>query len=154
MMDKKVQETPEVSSWRGALDRRVAELGELVATATEVDRRLTFERSFIERILAPGYIEDMQRAYETFATRHEFEPGQLVRWKAGMRNKLRPPDGAPSIVIDVLTEPQYDARDDRDSGSRYYREPLDIILGMIDEDGEFSVYHFDSRRFEPFVDDE
>jgi len=33
----------------------------------------------------------------------------------------------------------------------YYRERLDILLGFPDEDDEFCVLHYDSRRFEPYT---
>ena len=37
-----------------------------------------------------------------------------------------------------------------DASTPYYREPLDVVLGLTDEDGDFLCFHFDSRRFEPF----
>src|SRR3546814_14058437 len=37
-----------------------------------------------------------------------------------------------------------------ESGSTYFREPLDIIIGFVDEDGDFLNYHADARRFEPY----
>ena len=39
-----------------------------------------------------------------------------------------------------------------DSGSPYFREPLDIVLGFVDGDGDFITYHFDSRRFAPVIE--
>ena len=43
---------------------------------------------------------------------------------------------------------------EQESGSTYYREPLDLVLGVIwDKDpgrGDFVTFHFDSRRFQPW----
>jgi len=39
-----------------------------------------------------------------------------------------------------------------DSGSPYFREPLDIVLGFLNGDGDFITYHFDSRRFAPVIE--
>jgi hypothetical protein len=34
-------------------------------------------------------------------------------------------------------------------GSQYFREPLDIVLGKVVENGErFLMHHYDSRRME------
>jgi hypothetical protein len=40
--------------------------------------------------------------------------------------------------------------DVEDAGSPFFQEPLDVVLGIIDRDGDFFCYHYDSRRFEPF----
>jgi len=29
-------------------------------------------------------------------------------------------------------------------------EPLDVLSGILHRDGNFLVYHFDSRRFQPY----
>jgi hypothetical protein len=50
---------------------------------------------------------------------------------------------------------QRDGEDD--SGSTYFREPLDLVLGHIwDSDpgrGELMVFHYDSRRFQPWTEE-
>ncbi len=46
-------------------------------------------------------------------------------------------------VIQVLKE------DTRDSGSPYYREPLDLVLALLDDNSDLVLYHYDKRRFEP-----
>ena len=78
---------------------------------------------------------------------HDMQPGDLVRFKDGMRNKLRPGTGEPAVVVERLAEPVYDTEEG--SGSSYFREPLDLVVGLIDEDGDFTLYHVDSRRMEP-----
>jgi len=76
-------------------------------------------------------------------------PGMLAQWKPGMKNRRTPDYDMPMIVVDVLEQPVIDGK--FDSGSIYYRERLDIILGFLDEDDEFCILHYDSRRFEPYV---
>ena len=39
--------------------------------------------------------------------------------------------------------------DKQDSGTPYFNEPLDLILGLIDEEGDFAIFYYDKRRFEP-----
>jgi len=40
--------------------------------------------------------------------------------------------------------------DETEVDSSAFREPLDLMLAFIDEDGELIAFHFDSGRFEPF----
>ena len=82
------------------------------------------------------------------ASMTDFKPGDLVQWKRNMKNKRRPEYGTPMIVIEVLKEPLYDA--ERDSGSAYFKEPLTVKAGSLDNDGDFIVFHYDGRRFEPY----
>ena len=80
-----------------------------------------------------------------------FQPGQIVRWKSGLKNRLLPTTGGRAIVMEVLDPPAFD-RATNLHGSNLFREPLTLALGMHDADGDFVVYHFDGRRFE-VVDD-
>lgn len=84
--------------------------------------------------------------------RHDFKPGDLVTWKPGLRNKLIPRQDRPAVVIEVLPDPVLDS--ERDAGNPYFREPLDIVLGLFIEQGrhrgDFIAWHFDSRRFQPW----
>lgn len=84
-----------------------------------------------------------------------FAPGDLVTWKPGLKNRRGPRYGRPAVVVEVLDTPVWDT--ERDSGSTYFREPLDCVLGVIwDEDpgrGEFVTFHYDSRRFQLVQED-
>ncbi|MCP5197389.1 MAG: hypothetical protein H6974_11490 [Gammaproteobacteria bacterium] len=77
----------------------------------------------------------------------ELQPGMLVVWKPGLKNRRFPRYGEPAIVVKVLDPPILDH--ENESGCTYYREPLDLLLGILHKDGDFLVYHFDSRRFQP-----
>ena len=82
-----------------------------------------------------------------------FHPGQIVQWKAGMKNRTRPANAEPVIVMEVLNPPVYDMSKDM-CGSNLFREPLTLVLGMHDTDGEFLLFHYDGRRFELAADSE
>ena len=77
------------------------------------------------------------------------QPGMLVQWKPGMKNRRTPDYDAPMIVVEVLESPVIDST--FESGSVYFRERLDLILGFLDEDDEFCTLHYDSHRFEPYT---
>jgi hypothetical protein len=72
----------------------------------------------------------------------------LIKWKAGLKNKKKPRYEEPGIVVAVLDKPIYGKTDE--SGSSYFQEPLDVLVGFIDDDTDFVVFHFDSRRFMPY----
>ncbi|MDG4553369.1 MAG: hypothetical protein P9E24_03835 [Candidatus Competibacter sp.] len=76
--------------------------------------------------------------------------GQLAMWKPGLKNRRFPAYGQPAVVVDLLDPPRVDHEDE--AGSPYYREPLDVLLGILRKDGDFLVYHFDRRRFQPYED--
>jgi len=86
--------------------------------------------------------------FQRFQTNEAFQLGQHVKWKAGLRNRLLPDDGDPAIVVEILDPPIVDPI--QDSGSPYFQENLDVRLGILDEEGQFQVYFYDSRRFEAF----
>jgi hypothetical protein len=90
--------------------------------------------------------DELKERLATFLKASVFRRGQLVKWKPKLKNRKRPAYGEPAIVVDVLDTPVFDGKEE--AGSAYFREPLDIILGVIDVDGDFATFHFDSRRFD------
>ena len=90
--------------------------------------------------------------YRQFQQHHRFAPGDLVTWKPGLKNRLWPSYGRPAVVLEVLASPIVDS--ERDSGSPYFNEPLDLVLGVFLEGGpargELAAWHFDSRRLQPW----
>ena len=93
-------------------------------------------------------IEVLRERHAVLMDKIEFKAGDIVCWKPGLQNRLRPADGEPAIVVEVLKKPRYDEQ--KNAGTSNYFEPLDLILGLIDEDKDFMVFHFDSRRFQHF----
>jgi hypothetical protein len=76
-------------------------------------------------------------------------PGDLAQWKPGLSNRKWPAYGVPVIVVGILEQPIYD--DNFKSGSCYFRESLDLLVGQLDSEGEFMVFHGDRRRYEPYL---
>ena len=76
-----------------------------------------------------------------------FEPSQLVEWKSDLKNKIAPRINEPAIVVKILDEPVFDEK--QDSGSPYFREPLDMIIGVLKDNG-LMLLHVDKRRFKPY----
>lgn len=97
--------------------------------------------------------EILRSRYLALQTPHPFKPGDLVTWKPGMQNKLKPGYGQPAVVLEVLQTPIFDG--EKEAGSAYFREPLDLVLGLIYDEGgrrgDFVVWYFDSRRFQPWT---
>ena len=62
----------------------------------------------------------------TAAPRNVFVPGQIVRWKSGMKNRKLPAYGEPVIIMDVLNPAVYPPDEDL-AGSNYFREPLTLV---------------------------
>jgi hypothetical protein len=112
---------------------------------TLLDEIVTDRLAERARVSERDYQALLHERFRAISERETFTPGMLVRWKRFMRNRTKPLDGQTAIVVEVLDEPVFP---DKDAGSQYFREPLDIVLGFLDEDGEFAQYHFDSRRFE------
>ncbi len=80
-----------------------------------------------------------------------FSKGQLVRWKAGLKNRILPAYNEPVIVREVLAQPLFDSCETaRCTGSPFFGEPLTLVLGVIDPDGDFVEVRFDGRRFETY----
>lgn len=96
--------------------------------------------------------ENAKRLKELFAEYskpQKLEVGQLVQWKAGMRNRKVPEYGVPAIVWEELPPGHMD--EGVNSGDIAYREPLTHRIGFIDErDGDLLVFTYDGSRFEPY----
>jgi hypothetical protein len=76
-------------------------------------------------------------------------PGMLATWKPGLKNRRFPRYGEPVVVVALLDTPIINPGDE--SGLPYFREPLDLLLGVVrGDDREFLVYHVDRRRFQPY----
>lgn len=97
----------------------------------------------------PVHIAKLQAAREAFGKVYDFKAGDLVVWKKGLKNRARPALVEPAIVMQVLETPLRD-QNKNDSGTPYFNEPLDLVLGLLDEDEDFVIYHYDHRRFEPY----
>jgi hypothetical protein len=83
-------------------------------------------------------------------TPHTFRKGQLVRWKAGLKNRTTPAYNEVAVVREVLATPVFDACEDaRCAACPQFGEPLTLVLAFLDTDGDFLELRYDGRRFEP-----
>jgi len=87
----------------------------------------------------------LRERLNSFLEKQYFQPGDLVQWKPGLKNKRLPQQDEMAVVVEMLPVPVTDQ--DKASSGSYFLEPLDIKLGLLDEDGDFVIYHYDSRRF-------
>ena len=84
---------------------------------------------------------------KTYQKKYEYKPGDLVVWKPHMRNRRFPEKSFPAIVIEVLTVPIMNQIVDH--GSPYFRELLDMRIGVINDVGDLLTYMVESARFMP-----
>ena len=94
------------------------------------------------------YIAQLKSVCKSFIKKESLEVGQIVKWKEHLKNRKLPHKNQPAIVIAILEQPVISTDDE--SGSPYFLETLDIILGIIVGNGTFLTFYYDSRRFEPY----
>ena len=93
------------------------------------------------------YIDKLQKAKFEYEKDYNFKVGDIVKWKVGLKNKRVPNYDEPAIVVELLNEPIFDIEEQ--AGSPYFKEPLNIRIGLLDEENEFMIFHYDKNRFEP-----
>jgi hypothetical protein len=94
------------------------------------------------------YTTQLQTAFNNFLKKDAFQVGQLVKWKKNLKNRQLPYLNQPAIVVEILDEPVIS--NEEESGSPYFRENLDIILGILVDDEKFFTFYYDSKRFEAY----
>ena len=96
---------------------------------------------------APQSPQKLRAFFEVFRKENFFAVGDIVEWKPGMRNRRTI---GPCIVIHQYIGKDIPFNEDK-SGIQGFMEPLDLAVGVIDEeDGEFMVFHVDSRRMQHY----
>lgn len=83
--------------------------------------------------------------------REQLKPGDVVRWKAGMKNAKRPDYGQKCVVIEAY--PAYRS-ERRGACATGFLEPNDVRIALIDSDSDVMLFTFDSRRFETVPESE
>ncbi len=117
-------------------------LAEIVGEQIKSDELFSDEK----RVNAAKKIDTI---YRIFLECHEFKEGQFIEWKQGLKNRIRPYLREPAVVIKLLKSPEFDT--EKDSGTPYFKEPLDMIIGVLEENQEnLLFFHVDKRRFKPF----
>ena len=107
----------------------------------------TEDEAYEDNARKPAYGEHLSRAFISYTTPERFQEGVLVQWKPQLRNRRFPKYGYPAVVVEYLSEPQA-----RDKDGDLMAEPLDIVLGLLDADGDFRVFTCASRRLTLWAD--
>ena len=94
------------------------------------------------------HLAELKLACQNFLKKESLAVGQIVKWKNYLKNRKLPHKNQPAIVVNILDEPITST--DNESGSPYFLEKLDIILGIMSDEGIFLTFYYDSRRFEPW----
>lgn len=118
-------------------------IAELLNSVREKDSDNEEEKSYGE-----DHLTQLRTACNNFLRKEDFEVGQIVKWKKDLKNRRLPQKNQPAIVVRVLDEPIVSTDDE--SSSPYFLEKLDIILGVISNDGTFLTFYYDSSRFESY----
>lgn len=93
-------------------------------------------------------LKPLKDLFDGFVSKNEYRAGEIVKWKNNLKNRRKPKYLEPAIVIEHIKDnPSLNSAAE---GSSLYREPLDLVLGLVDEEGDFDIYYFDSRRFESY----
>lgn len=135
------------------MPKELAEVLSLAKTKEDMEKVLALSfliaRKDDETGMREGkHYDELEEKVNLFLNRQEeaIEVGDLVTWKRGLKNKKYPQEGQSAKVIEVLSTPLIN--DKEDSGSPYFAEKLNLVLAILDEDGELLLYHYDKRRFQ------
>jgi hypothetical protein len=118
-------------------------MAELFKKLVEKDSENEEEQSYGEE-----YLATLRDSFDSFLKKEDFKVGQIVKWKKNLKNRKIPRQNQPAIVMKVLDEPITST--DEDSGSPYFLEKLDIVLGITYKDDTFLTLYYDSSRFESY----
>ncbi|NOS71788.1 MAG: hypothetical protein HOP33_17900 [Verrucomicrobia bacterium] len=138
---------PHESGMRADIQRLLQTEGSEEVLSKLLLRKLSQQQTWEDSEKVKARKTELKECFDLYQRNHNFVVGQLVRWKSGLKNRKRPAYGEPVIVVEVLPEPVHDPTEE--AGSAYFREHLTVVLGLLDIDGDFVLFHFDSRRFEP-----
>lgn len=92
-----------------------------------------------------GHIARLRDRQRQYTATEQFRVGDLVMWKDGLDNRTVPRPNHPAIVTRVYPAPIF-CGESRSAGHPLFREPLDIVVAHLDEDGDFMEFHLDSHR--------
>lgn len=109
--------------------------------SNEGDKPMSDDVAYFRSVALRGF-------FEAYLKQYTFEVGGLVRWKPGMRNMHAPRYGEPVLVMEIRTEPFY--AEEQELSSPYFREPFNMRVLCLRDDGDSLMFWTNSARFEPF----
>ncbi|MCK5525241.1 MAG: hypothetical protein KAI83_19100 [Thiomargarita sp.] len=94
------------------------------------------------------FLQKLEEKAKLFLSKahNRFYSGDIIQWKKGLRNKRYPNEEQPAYVIQQLGRPI--TQTEKEPGSPYYQEPLDLELAVLDQEGDLVTFYYDSRRFQ------
>lgn len=102
----------------------------------------------ISQISSQELVRILQGRLNDLVKHNDFKPGDVVKWKAGLKHLTYPAYGKPAIVVEVLSQPYENTFVGPESP--YFGEILDLRIGVVADDGGFYVYVVPANRFEKF----
>lgn len=99
-------------------------------------------------VINDEYVDKIKQRSNELEKTVEIKKGDLVIWKKGLKNRRKPEYNQPVIVMDILEHPLIAEKDE--PGSANYKEPLSLVIGLLTENDDFLIFHYDKRRFEIF----
>ena len=86
------------------------------------------------------YLTKLNKRAISIKEKNDFNVGDILIWKDGLKNKVFPAYGQPAIILErfipALIDPDVS-----------YNEKLDVQIGFISSNDEFLTFNYDSSRF-------
>lgn len=76
-------------------------------------------------------VAELQRRLKLYQSWKVFKPGDVVVQIEGLELWKGPTKTMPGVVVEVLDAPIYNTANDRYAGTRYFAEPLDIVVAVL-----------------------
>lgn len=97
----------------------------------------------------PGKVaKGLAECFAAYATRHEFQPGQVVRQKLGVMARPRATHPEPFIFLHYLDEKEKTSI----FSPMFVR--IDCVVGKLDQEGDMTTMVAEALRFEPYPEDD
>lgn len=94
--------------------------------------------------------ETLRKAFDLINQPRDFEVGDFITWKDQcMKNASLPKDCNSFGIVVRFEEP---IRGGDNIGGNHYADLKDMVIGVIDEDGDYSEFMAPSRRMKKFVE--
>ena len=89
-------------------------------------------------------MSDLNALYGAYETKHNFKPGDRVKWKAGLKDRPFPDYGEPAVILEVIIGQKWDSGSSVPSPS-----PIQARIGAVGEGGSLDSVVVDIQRIEP-----
>lgn len=110
------------------------------------DEQDTSMADYDNLVAKPNYAQELASAGKAYGEHGRFQVGDLVCWKAHMRNLPLPKYSAPAVVVAIDVKPSDPAQSELMHSPVVTR--VDMYIGVIDGSGDFVVLEADSSRFD------